>query len=357
MPTLRGRLVLPGRIVDGAVTWQGARITRVQSGRVRRAQYIAPGFIDLHLWGEPAVLARTAPRGGTTAFLSTLGPLPQTQLVNRLAEWNAGRSPEQPSGSERVEGARWLGVHLEGPWVNARQGGALNVRAIRSASQHEADALWRASRGTIRLVTVAPERVSRAFVARWRTRYVAVSCGHTAATYEETRRVIQSGARAATHLWNKMGAPHQRRPGAVGACLEDPRVAVMLLADGRHLHPATVRLVHRVVGSDRLVLVTDSTQAVAVAEDAAFGLRRGQFRGHLAGTRLTMLEAVRHLVAMTRIAIADAVRAASSNPARLVGVARRMGSLGVGKNADLVVFDQRFRVLQTFVNGQVVYER
>ena len=350
MRTLSGWLVLPHRIAAGDITLDGPRIARIQrrrAGRTRR--YIAPGFIDLHLWGEPPRLAAQEPRGGTTAFLATLGPLPPARLHQRLAAWS-----RQPIAA----GAQRLGFHLEGPWVNRRQAGALNVTAIRPPRVSECRRLWSASRGQIRLVTLAPEVPgARGVTAFWRRRGVVISCGHTTASYDDARHGIADGMRCATHLWNKMGSPHQRRPGIIGACLEDARVMVMLLVDGKHLHPTTVKLIYRVIGAERLVLVTDSTRTVPLDDDPALGLRRRQFKGKLAGTRLTMMEAVRNLAAFTGVALPEAVRAASLNPARVLGLARRKGHLAVGYDADLVVFDERFRVLQTIVGGQVVYER
>ena len=347
---LSGWLVLPDRLVTGTITLEGSRIARIQRRRIKRPQrYIAPGLIDLHLWGEPRRLARLETRGGTTAFLSALGPLPPERLTQRLAAWGA---------LPATHGARWLGTHLEGPWVNRRQAGALNVAAIRPPLVRECRRLWQASRGQIRIVTLAPELLgARRATAFWRRHGVTVSCGHTSASYEEARRGIAAGMRCATHLWNKMGSPHQRRPGIIGALLEDARVMVMLLVDGKHLHPTTVTLIYRLIGAERLVLVTDSTRTVPLADDPSLGLRRAQFTGRLAGTRLTMMRAVRNLVAFTGIPVSAAVRAATLNPARLLGLDRRRGRLAVGCDADLVVFDERFRVLQTFVNGQVVYER
>lgn len=340
--------MFPQRIVPGEIALQGNRIAAVQHRASAPPHYIAPGFIDLHLWGEPERLSRDEVRGGTTAFLASLGPLPAERLRAQVAAWAAPPA---------ARGARCLGFHLEGPWVNLRQAGALNSRAIREPSATEARRLWQASRRTIRRVTVAPECVSRAFVQWWTRRGVIVSCGHTAASYRQTQRGFAAGIRSVTHLWNKMGSPHQRRPGAIGACLEDPRVWVSLLVDGKHVHPVVVKLIHRVVGAARLFLVTDSTRAVPLAQDARLGLRRGQFRGKLAGTRLTMMEAVRNLIRFTGVTLPDAVRTASLHPARLLGLERHTGSLSVGKWADLVVFDRQWRVRQTIVGGRVVYER
>ena len=345
---LRGQLVLPDRLAAGVVAIEGGRIAQIHRGRAPRDRFIAPGLIDLHLWGEPACLSREEVRGGTTSFLASIGPLPAERLLAHVAAWAAPTD---------ARGARCLGIHLEGPWVNVRQAGALNVRAIREPGLMEAQHLWRASQHTIRRVTVAPECVSRAFIRWWTARGVVMSCGHTAANYHQTKRRIADGIRSVTHLWNKMGSPHQRRPGAIGACLEDPRVWVSLLVDGKHLHPVVVKLIHRIVGTGRLFLVTDSTRTVALKEDVRLGLRRGQFRGKLAGTRLTMMEAVRNLIRFTGVTLPEAVRAASLHPARLLGLERHLGSLRVGTWADLVVFERRFRVLQTIVGGHVVYER
>lgn len=348
MTTLRGDLILPGRVLPGELVIEGPRIAHLRPNRRRNRCYIAPGCMDLHVWGEPSTVAQQEPAGGTTSFLTAVGPLPVKRLCQRLSAWSA-----ETAG----HGARRLGFHLEGPWVNPRQAGALEARACRPSRLAEARRLWTASRGQIRFVTVAPECVSKAFVQWWRRHGATVSCGHTSSSYEEAKRGMASGIRCATHLWNKMGSPHQRRPGTIGACLEDPRVMIMLLVDGKHLHPTTVKLLYRLIGAARLVLVTDSTRTLPLASDAAVGLRRGQFRGQLAGTRLTMMDAVKNLVAFTGASLPEAVRAASLNPATVLGLQQRTGSVAVGKEADLVIFDRQFRVLQTIVGGRVIYER
>lgn len=348
MMRLRGQLILADTVTPGELIIAGSRLARVRTAFTRARRYIAPGFIDLHVWGDPREVARGEVQGGTTGFLAAIGPLAPARLHRQLAAWAA---------LDLAEGARWLGMHLEGPWVNRRQAGALSDTAIRPARLREAQDLWQASRGMIRLLTVAPERVTRRFIQWWRQRGAVVSCGHTAASYEQARRGLAAGIGCATHLWNKMGSPHQRRPGTIGACLEDARMSAMLLVDGKHLHATTVKLLYRLLGTARCILATDSTRAVALEDDPAFGLRRGQFRGKLAGTRLTMMQAVRNMVRMSGAPLPAAVRMASWNPARLLGLHRRTGSLAAGKDADVVVFDRQFRVLQTIVGGQVVYER
>jgi len=346
---LRGKLILPTRIINGEVQLHHGRIIAVHRRRTGGRYYIAPGFIDLHLWGEPERLTRREPRGGTTAFVATIGPLAPQRLQQRLAGWSA---------LTRLRGAQLLGFHLEGQWVNPRQAGALSLAGIRWPTIRECTRLWDVSQRRIRLVTLAPEMPGATAAIRfWSRRGVAVSYGHTAASYDAAKRGIAAGVHCATHLWNKMGSPHQRRPGTIGACLEDPRVMAMLLVDGKHLHPTTVKLLYRLLGPERLVLVTDSTRALAVSDDPSFGLRRGQFRGKLAGTRLTMIAAVKHLRQFTDATLPAAVRTASLNPARVLGLAQRKGSLTVGKDADLVVFDRRLRVQQTIVGGRIIYRR
>jgi len=325
-----------------------------------RGHYIAPGFVDLHVWGDPQRVATEEIKGGTTGFLTTIGPEPPEMLVNRLTQLEALQQP--------THGARCLGVHLEGPFLNPLRAGALASRWLRPPTSRELRQLMRQANGRWKLVTVAPEIPRGLEAIRWCARRgILVSVGHTDADAQIAQQAIAAGARAVTHIFNGMRSLHHRDPGLLGEALTDPRLTAMVILDGIHVDPLAFQLLWRCKGTAGVVLVTDSIRhqgSKARAFGGAFYLpakrraeRAGTKRGILAGSRLTMIRAVRNAVVFGKLPVSDAIQMASFNPARLIGQAHQLGSLVPGKLADLVVFDQQFRVSMTVVGGEVVYQR
>ena len=347
-----GRLVTPRRIMAGAV--QIAR-GRVAAARVRAPRgasainlggaYLAPGFIDLHVWGEPEIVSRAAVRHGTTAFLSALGPEARERSLARLAQRNRHRG---------LPGAACLGAHLEGPFLNQQRGGALPKRWMRRPSAAELRAIGRV--GGVRLMTLAPELPGAIGAIRWcRRNRIVASLGHSLADAAAARRAVDAGAQTVTHVFNGMAPLHHRRPSLLDTALTDDRLTAMVILDGVHVSPEAFRLLVRAKGVERIALVTDSIRhepCAARARGGAYYTRAGV----LAGSQLTMIETVRNAVGLGGVSLAEAVRMASEVPARLLGL-RDRGSLEVGKRADLVVFDRDFRVLLTMVAGRIVYQR
>jgi N-acetylglucosamine-6-phosphate deacetylase len=353
-----GQLLTPRGIVPGAVQIARGRIAAIRRAAHRgactisaRGAYVAPGFIDLHVWGEPAAVSRDAARGGATAFLATLGPNAPQMLLQRLSTLNVKRLT--------LNGAECLGVHLEGPFLNPVRGGVLPKRAMRSPSISELARLRRASRGRLRLVTLAPERPGGLEAIRWCRRHrVVASLGHSDADYAQTKRSTAAGASAVTHVFNGMRPLNHRAPSLVDAALTDPRLTAMVIADGVHVSSPALRLLFRAKGAAGVALVTDSVRG----EAGAWRLRQrdGVFYapdGTLAGSALTMIQAVRNAVRLGGAPLEDAIRMASETPARLLGVSRARGTLAPGKRADLVVFDAEYQVWLTIVDGRIVYQR
>ena len=350
---VNGTLLTPHGVVQGAVKIRGERIVALQrsapssANRIDvRGAYVAPGFIDVHVWGEPATIARESPKGGTTAFLTTLGPALSKTLVNRIAERVQCRAST---------GAACLGIHLEGPFVNPACGGALPRRGMRAPTIPELKRLLLAAQGRLRLVTMAPELPGALEAIRWcRTHGVAVSLGHSEAASSMALRAVEAGAKAVTHVFNGMRPLSHRAPTLIDVALTDPRVTTMVIADGIHVSPRAFQLLVHAKGVERIALVTDSIRYQgwkAIARGGAFYTTTGV----LAGSNLTMMRAVRNAVEFASLPVLEAVRMASEVPARLLGLERSRGSLTVGKRADLVVFDRRFRVLLTMVGGRIVW--
>jgi len=370
---VRGRLVLEGGLTAGALVVRDGRIAEVIVGAthdlprvVHEAAIVAPGFIDLQLNGGYGVevgetaeairhLASELPATGVTAFLPT--------LVSSAVEVYP-RALEAFVASRGAAGSRPVGLHLEGPFLSLRRAGAHRLHAIESASSDVYEPFLDAD--AVRLVTLAPEAeggLDR--IRRLNARGVAVSLGHTDATFEEFERGVDSGAVMATHLYSAMSPFGHRAPGAVGAALVDERVTVGIIADGVHCHQASVLLAVRAKGTDRVVLVTDAV--------AGAGMEPGVYKldgrdilvdetvsrfpdGNLAGSVLTLDQAVRNVVEWGVVEVAEACRMASEVPARVAGL-RNKGRLAAGLDADLVLLDDRLEVLGTFREGRCVYLR
>ncbi|MFO7254306.1 N-acetylglucosamine-6-phosphate deacetylase [Limnochorda sp.] len=334
--------------------------------------YLCPGFIDVHLHGgggadvmdaSPGALsqlARTHARHGTVAFLPTTVTAPYEQL-HRVLE-----AVEETAGA-REEGAELLGVHLEGPHLNPARAGAQNPEFLTPPSLPEMQALLERFPGRVRWVTVAPElEGARELIQYLREAGVVVSIGHSDATYEQAMVAFQWGISHATHTFNGMNPLHHRAPGVPGAVLTAPGVSAEIIADGFHIHPGVARLLWQVKGPDRLLLVTDAMRATDLPDgrydlgglevDVVGGAARLAGQETLAGSTLTLERAVAWMVEAVGLSLAEAVQLASLNPARRLGVAHRLGSLEVGKDASLVLLDDALRVRLTLRQGELIYD-
>jgi len=367
------------RLADGWVHVRGARIAGVGSGRVPdlgapvvrlpAGSTLAPGFIDLHVHGgggaqvgpDPKAVHEVAAfhaRHGTTGLLGTTVPGPKETLVDTVRAVAAVARRPGPGA------ARVLGCHLEGPFLSPERPGALDVRHLRPPDRDELIRLLDAGGGSVQMLVVAPELPGALeLIAEAADDGVVVSIGHTDATYDEAMAGFHRGARAATHLFNGMRALHHREPGPAGAALSEPRVTAEIIADGIHLHPATLRLAHAAKGPGRLALVTDAMQATGLADgeyrlgDQTVTVTAGTARipsGSLAGSTLTMDRAVRACVE-NGIPLPDALQMATATPAALLGIGEVTGRIAPGADADLVVLDETLAAVGTMVGGEWVY--
>lgn len=380
-----GTIITDNLITQGTVVTIGDRIMYVgdekEGNRIKKAAiadvfeiidakggYIAPGLIDVHMHGSDGVelmdgtpeavstMARYLAKNGTVGFLpsTVTASEEKTRLVSKLIADYAGGDDE----------AEILGIHLEGPYINETFKGAQYGPAIRPASICELEELYGILGEKLRLITLAPEMPGSSEAIAWlRERGIAVSMGHTDASYEEAMEGFEQGITRSTHTYNGMRGLHHREPGALGAILAAPNVWAELIADLVHVHPGAIKVMLRSVGVKRIVLITDAVQATGLPDgeyvlgDQRIFVKEGAARlaeGTLAGSTLTMLRAVRNMIEILGVSVSDAFRMGSFNPAQSIGLHDR-GWIREGNQADFVILTPEFEVQKTIIAGKTVY--
>ncbi len=326
---------------------------------------VAPGFLDLQLNGcggvmfndaitpeTLAVMHQTNLRSGTTHFLPTLITTSDGAMAAAIAlvQSYQGDHPEI------------LGLHLEGPYLNPKRKGIHEGRWVRSPDWAMVEALAAAGGEVVRLLTVAPEVMAPEMITTLRQGGITLAAGHTDATYDQAMAGFEAGITLATHLFNAMTPWQSRNPGTVGAIFHHPQVRAGIIADGHHVHPTSIALAHRLLGS-RLFLVTDATPPVGAAAMESFmiGGQRVYYQGGrcvgvdgtLGGAAITLWEAIAYCVQQVGIPLAEALRMATCYPAEAIHLGDRLGYLAAGYGANLVVFDpQRLEIGAVMAGGQ-----
>ncbi len=330
-----------------------------------------PGFVDTHihgghgddvmLHGEAGIdrIAADLLRYGVTSWQPTTLSARHDDLMRAIEACR--RAAERPH-----MGARIVGLHIEGPYINPAKKGAQSEEGIRRPDPEKCRAYLREADGLARVMTLAPELPGADdLMALLREEGVIISLGHSDADYDTALNAIERGATHATHLFNAMPPLHHRRPGLTAACLNEDALTVELIADGIHLHPQTVRLAYRAKGPDRIALVTDAMSAVGMPDgEYTLGAHTVTVRGDrctladgtIASSMLTMNRAARNMGAFTGAPLPEVARMACEVPARLSGVSHDRGSLTVGKRADLAILRDDGSVAYTLLEGVVVHD-
>jgi|SRR5579863_364418 len=331
---------------------------------------LAPGYVDIHIHGgaghdvmesDPAALPaveQLLAKHGVTTYLPTtvtasgdhiLAALDRLATAIEIAE----RSPSHGRRAQPV------GIHLEGPFISFERRGVHPPQDLLPPTLPVFERFWQASRGRIRMMTIAPElEGARAVIAEAVRCGVCVSLGHSDSKLHDTRSAIEAGARHATHTFNAMRPLGHREPGIVAAVLTDPRISADIIADGIHLDPTIVELFLKQKGAERAVLITDATAATGMPDGR---YRLGWFEvevkngmctadGTLAGSVLTMDRAVRNITKFAGWELQQSLRLATLNPSRVVGLSNR-GRLEAGCDADIVVLSPGGEVRTTFIRG------
>lgn len=326
---------------------------------------VIPGLIDIHTHGalgydvavasaeEIYEIAKYQARNGTTTFM----PTTVTDDIN-----NTKKALEEIRKASDMQGdeATIAGAHIEGPYINAEKKGAHDPKWIKVPSKAEYDN-FREILDPLKVhITVAPEiEGGLDFIKYVRQNGGTVGIGHTNADYEITMKAVEAGANIFTHLFNGMRGLAHREPGVAGAALSSD-IPVELICDGIHVHPAIVKVIVRARGAEGVVLVTDSIQAAGLGDgEYEFAGSKiyvkdgyaGQEDGTLVGSVLCLFDAVRNVIDFAGVSLQDAVRMASLNPARVLGIDDEVGTIEEGKRADLVVLDDDIRIDKVFCRG------
>ncbi len=332
---------------------------------------LAPGFVDIHMHGgagldvmraslaELRQLNKFLAAHGVTGYFPTTvaAPLDETcAALERLAGAIASGS-----GNGHAVQARPLGIHLEGPFLSHKRRGVHPPEYLVEPTLEIFERLWQAARGQVRMMTIAPELPGALeVIAEATRRKVCVSIGHSDAVLEAARAGVRAGARHATHTFNAMRPLDHRDPGILAEVLTDSQLTADIIADGIHVAPEVVQLFLQAKGVERSVLITDATAAAGMP-DGVYQLGpiqvevkngRCTMDGKLAGSVLTMDRAVQNVTQYAGWSLQNAVRAATLNPARAVGLAQGCGVLAPGAEANLVVLSPSGEVRHTFVRGR-----
>ncbi len=331
--------------------------------------FIAPGFIDQHLHGGGGAeiasgttesLIETAKfhaAHGTTSFLATIISDSREKLEKMAKSYAALEEMD-------YKGAQCLGIHLEGPYISDNYPGIHSGTHLRLPSVGEVSTLQRLSNGGIKIVTMAPELPGALDVAETLANEGIISeIGHSAADFNQTLEAVSAGFKGVTHCFNQMTPFHHREPGIIGAALTRPELCVELIADGVHLHKATIDIVYRAKGSEGIILVSDAMAPAGLLDGyfhtsvgdltSAMNVLRNE-AGQLAGSVITLDKAIKNIIQYTDCTLSEAFRMATYNPARFLGINKRKGSLYPGKDADLVIMTNDLEVISTMVNGEVI---
>lgn len=360
-------------VEDGQITaLESRRTAEIPAGRLLDfpGLILAPGFIDIHIHGGAGRDAMEASESalaqielqlvkhGVTAYLPTTVTAPPEKILAALAGLGKSIATANRNRGRAVP----LGIHLEGPFISHEKRGVHPPENLLSPSPQVFDRFWQGSAGNIRIMTIAPELPGAAETIQYaRSLGVHSSLGHSNATYQEAQSGISAGADHATHTFNAMRALDHRDPGILGAVLENNELTADIIADGIHVHSSVLSLFLRAKGPDRAILITDAISATGMPDgvyklggfEVQVSNGRCEYHGKLAGSVLTLDRAIRNVMACAGWQLQQAVKLATLNPARLLGISDQRGLVATGRRADLVVLTPEGQVVQTIIGGEM----
>jgi N-acetylglucosamine-6-phosphate deacetylase len=330
-------------------------------------KYVSPGFIDIHIHGSGGkdtmdgeasdlrIICETIAKSGVTGFLPTTMTMEKEKIYKAL-------DSVKIASAENIKGAKILGAHMEGPFISRKYKGAHKTEHIIKPDFE----FIKNYKDIIKIITMAPEEdLQFNFIKRVKNNSdIVLSMGHTASDYETAMEAVEAGISNASHIFNAMSAFHHRAPGAVGAVLKS-NISFELIADTLHIHPAVFQILLNAKGKDKMILITDSMRA-GYMKDGKWELGGQEVivennsarlnDGTLAGSILTLNKAVLNMMKYTDLKIYEAVALASLNPAKLINIDNAKGSIKIGKDADLIIFDEELKVDLSISGGKIIYE-
>lgn len=386
---INGKIITPYRLIprgtvvieDGVISAVSERDVEIEGGKTIDAKglYVAPGFIDIHVHGgggydfmdgtEDAFLAiaETHAQYGTTAMLPTTLTSTKEELFQTIELYDSAHR-------KNTKGAQFLGLHLEGPYLAMNQRGAQDPRFIRDPNPDEYKEVLSRS-ASVKRWSAAPELKGALEFGRYlRSKGVLAAIAHTDAVYEEVLEAFENGYTLATHFYSAMSGVTRRNAFRFAGVIESAylidEMDVEIIADGVHLPSPLLKLIYKIKGADKTALITDAMRAAGMPPGESLlgsvqngirvivedGVAKLPDRTAFAGSVATTDRLVRTLISMADIPLLEAVKMATATPARILGISDKKGSLTVGKDADIVVFDENINIQMTIVNGNIVYE-
>ncbi len=339
-----------------------------------KGKYLVPGFIDIHIHGAAGEdysngtvsgmkrMASYLASVGVTSFLPTSMTMPMDELLDLY------KRTEDFMKDEENEGARLLGIYMEGPFFSFDKRGAQDENYLIHPEKAVFKELLDASKNTVRIISLAPELPgAMKFIEEIDKSKVTVALGHTVCNYDQAKEAFEKGATLVTHLFNGMLPFLHRAPGILGAASEREDIFCELICDGVHIHEAAIRLAFKLLSEDRIVLISDglSTMGCPLDYTPKGGYKSGHRRiflkdgaaklkdGTLAGSNTPLSVCVKRAVSFG-IKVESAIKAATINPAKVIFMDHETGSIEVGKLADLVIMDKELNVVKTFKEGKEV---
>jgi N-acetylglucosamine-6-phosphate deacetylase len=326
-----------------------------------------PGLIDLHLHGCVGSDFTTADEGGLknmAEYEASNGVTAICPTTLTLSEKTLAGACGRISGCESPDGSAFVGIYLEGPFISLKKLGAQNPDYVQRPNAELFRRLQSVSGGMVKVLAIAPEVDGAMDVIGEIGGDVVCSVAHTTADYDTAKLAFEKGARQVTHLFNAMPPFHHRDPGVVGAAFDAPDCRVELICDGVHIHPSVVRAAFKLFGSDRILMISDSMMATGL-DDGEYELGglpvtvRGNRAtlvqgGAIAGSATNLMGCLKTAVSVMGIPFHTAVKCASVNPAKAIGVFEKRGSLDAGKFADIVLLDAELNIKQVILRGKTL---
>lgn len=378
-----GDIITPFRIIkNGTILIDGGKISELGKSLDKSVlknckvidvseKIVCPGFVDLLVHGGAGFgfadnsiesiekISSYFLQYGSTTMLASLFAKPEELLLkdlNRVANY----IEKHPDSNIR-------GIHMEGPFLNKKFKGAMNENYLWKPSAESWNKIWKASKGYIKIMTIAPELEGSVEVMQSAAKDgVVLSIGHSMARYDEVENAIDNGAAHVTHIFNAMQSFHHRTPGVILGSLLHNELKIELIADTLHVHPAVMQLLLKLKGASGIILVSDSIRAGGMhegeyefADQKIYMKEKKAFLedGTLAGSTLTLNTAVKNMVEAAGAKITEAVRMASLNGIKVLDLDHKKGILAVGKDADIAVLNKDYEVNLTLLNGKVVYQK